>query len=125
MRSFLLLLLLTPFTVASDLTISLPPGTAVDRHIVEMQCDAEAVRIGASPQPFRVEYINAGQIALAVLPIQGKPLVFANVISGSGARYAANRYIWWDAGARGITLSAPSMTGAGEDRGNCRVIKRE
>ena len=125
MRSFLLLLLVTPVIVASELTISLPPGTAVDRHIVTMQCDEVAVRLGASPQPFRVEYINAGQIALAVLPIQGKPLVFANVISGSGARYAANRFIWWDAGARGITLSAPSLTGTGEDRGTCHVVKRE
>jgi membrane-bound inhibitor of C-type lysozyme len=108
------------FSFATDLTIHLPGDVPVQRHVVQMQCDPAAVKLGLPSSPFPVEYINAGTVSLAVLPLNGKPLVFANVMSGSGARYAANRYIWWDAGSRGITLSAPLDNG-GDDRGTCHV----
>ncbi|MEP3276091.1 MAG: MliC family protein [Stappiaceae bacterium] len=42
-----------------------------------------------------VTYINAGPNSLAVVPIDGEPIVFANVLSASGARYAAGSKIWW------------------------------
>lgn len=115
-------LLLAAPICAADLVIHLPANTSVQHHTVKYQCDAAAVKLGLPASPFPVEYINALPIALAVLPLNGKPLVFANVMSGSGARYAADRYIWWDAGSRGTTLSAPSATGEGEDRGSCHVV---
>lgn len=105
----------------ADLVIHLPGNDRVTRNVVRMKCDATAIKLGASASSFSVEYINAGAIALAVLPIEGKPLVFSSVMSGSGARYAAGRFIWWDAGRRGITLSVP--TGAGEDRGSCQPVR--
>lgn len=50
-----------------------------------------------------VAYYNVGPTSLAVLPLEGGPLVFANVVSADGARYAADRYIWWSKGD-GATL---------------------
>jgi membrane-bound inhibitor of C-type lysozyme len=119
-RIFACAVFCTPGMEAADLVIHLPESTRVERKAITVTCDAVAVKLGTPPSSFQVEYINAGAISLAVLPVNGKQLVFASVISGSGARYAANRFIWWDAGSRGITLSAPGSSG--EDRGSCRVL---
>lgn len=65
---------------------------------------------GANPQTSRVtydcggfgtveaHYINAPPVALATLALKGEFLVLANVLSGSGARYAGGKYIWWNKG---------------------------
>lgn len=110
-------LLFAASVCAADIVISLPGNTKVERHTAQYQCDAAAVKLGLPASPFTVEYINALPIALAVLPLNGKPLVFANVMSGSGARYAADRYVWWDTGSRGTRFSAP-----GEDQGSCHTV---
>ena len=39
-----------------------------------------------------VSYINADPNFLAIVPVEGKSIVCASVISGSGARYAAGTY---------------------------------
>ena len=52
-----------------------------------------------------VSYVNATNgDAFAYLPVDGTPHVFVGVTSGSGARYASGRYIWWNKGETG-TLS--------------------
>ena len=52
-----------------------------------------------------VSYVNATNgDAFAYLPIDGTQHVFVGVTSGSGARYASGRYIWWNKGETG-TLS--------------------
>jgi membrane-bound inhibitor of C-type lysozyme len=52
-----------------------------------------------------VSYVNATNgDAFAYLPVDGAPHVFVAVTSGSGARYASGRYIWWNKGDTG-TLS--------------------
>jgi membrane-bound inhibitor of C-type lysozyme len=49
-----------------------------------------------------VSYVNATNgDAFAYLPVDGKPHVFVGVTSGSGARYASGRYIWWNKGDTG------------------------
>ncbi|SEQ41622.1 Membrane-bound inhibitor of C-type lysozyme [Devosia sp. YR412] len=47
-----------------------------------------------------VSYVNADPNFLAVVPVSGEtqPLVFASVLSGSGVRYAAGKYVWWSTG---------------------------
>jgi membrane-bound inhibitor of C-type lysozyme len=45
-----------------------------------------------------VEYINVEPDHLAIVPVEGEPRIFVMVISGSGARYASGRYIWWSKG---------------------------
>jgi membrane-bound inhibitor of C-type lysozyme len=46
-----------------------------------------------------------------VVPIAGKPVIFANVLSGSGARYAAHQYVWWEAAGRSVTLRSETLAG--------------
>jgi membrane-bound inhibitor of C-type lysozyme len=91
--------------LAENLTVSLPK-IKVTQIRASFTCGTDGVALGLPPGPFTVEYFNAGENHLAVLPMQGKSMLFANVISASGARYAAGRYIWWDAGDRGVTLYA-------------------
>jgi membrane-bound inhibitor of C-type lysozyme len=85
-----LLCLLPTICAAADVVIRLPQAPSVVRNVVTYACES-------LPQ-IRVEYITAGSSALAVAPVSGEALVFAGVLSGSGARYAAGPYIWWTKG---------------------------
>lgn len=54
--------------------------------------------------PFYVTYINDTYNSLAIVPVPGilddpVALIFANVVSASGARYASGFYIWWTHGS--------------------------
>ncbi|MBN9617096.1 MAG: hypothetical protein BGO25_14635 [Acidobacteriales bacterium 59-55] len=107
---------------AEDLTVSLP-GVEITRIQATFDCGAEGVALGLPSGAFTVEYLNAGDNHLAVLPLHGKKLIFTNVVSGSGARYAAARYIWWDAGARGVTLYATGVDG--HPKADCRTVRKK
>lgn len=50
-----------------------------------------------------VSYVNDTFSNLAIVPVPGilddpVPIIFANVIAASGARYAAGVYVWWTRG---------------------------
>jgi membrane-bound inhibitor of C-type lysozyme len=96
---------------ASDLTIHLNGTEAISRNTVKYQCDAQGSKMGLPAEVFSVEYLNGAGNSLAIVPVGGHLLIFANVMSGSGARYAALQYIWWDAGGRGVTFSSDSIAG--------------
>jgi membrane-bound inhibitor of C-type lysozyme len=96
---------------ASDLTIHLNGSQAITRSTEKVQCDAQGSKMGLPAGVFTVEYLNGAGNSLAVVPVGGSSLIFANVTSGSGARYAAGQYIWWDAAGRGITFSSDSLAG--------------
>jgi membrane-bound inhibitor of C-type lysozyme len=94
----------------TDLVIHLPGGKPLARKSVQYRCDATGPKIGLPATPFSVEYINGSGNSLVVVPIYGGSLIFANVASGSGARYAAQQYVWWE--ARGAaTLYLDSLSG--------------
>lgn len=113
---------ISAMALAENLTVPLP-GVQVTRIRATFTCGADGVALGLPSQPFVVEYVNAGENHLAVLPIHGKSMVFANVMSGSGARYAASRYIWWDAGDRSVTLYAEGVDG--HPRADCHLVKKQ
>jgi membrane-bound inhibitor of C-type lysozyme len=96
---------------ATDLTIHLNGTEPLSRNTVRYRCDAQGSKMGLPADVFSVEYLNGVGNSLAVVPVGGHSLIFANVISGSGARYAAEQYIWWDAGGRGVTFSSDSIAG--------------
>ena len=96
---------------ATDLTIHLNGSQPVSRNTVKVQCDAQGVKMGLPAGVFSVEYLNGAGNSLAVVPVGGSSLIFSNVISGSGAQYAAKEFIWWDAAGRGITFSSDSLAG--------------
>jgi len=108
--------------IAEDLSISLP-GVEIVRIHASFQCGPEGVPLGLPSGTFPVEYINAGENHLAVLPLWGKQQILANVVSASGARYAAGRYIWWDAGDRGVTLYAEGIDG--HRKADCHLVKKQ
>ncbi len=59
-----------------------------------------------------VSYVNATNgDSFAYLPVDNTPHVFVGVTSGSGARYASGRYIWWNKGNTG-TLSVDGSNAA-------------
>lgn len=74
-----------------SLTLSIPvTGAAgVDSKNLAYECDGRTIA---------VTYLNAGTVSLAVLDIDGETVVAANVVSGSGARYAGGRHVWWSKG---------------------------
>lgn len=111
---------------ATDLTIHLKGSGTVTRMKVQFACDAQGAKMGLPEGTFTVEYINETENHsntgnhLAIVPIHGNSLIFANVMSGSGARYAAGEYIWWDAAGRTVSLSSDSL--AGKMRSECHRV---
>lgn len=77
-------------TIAAELTLPLPDGTPVQQVKTSYTCP--------SGKAFTVAYITAGENALAIVPVEDKELILANVIAASGARYAAGAYVWWTKG---------------------------
>jgi len=55
----------------------------------------------ARGRTLNVTYLSAtnGQ-SFAVVPVDGKQMLFVNTISGSGVRYQAGSYTWWTKGPR-------------------------
>lgn len=86
----LLAFLISGAAWAEDLVIPLPEGTTVQRLKTSYSCTGGG--------PMTVDYVNADGISLALLPVAGRPMVFANVLAASGARYAAGPYVWWEKG---------------------------
>ena len=95
---------------ATDLTIHLKGTQPLTRKTVQYQCDAQGAAMGLPATAFPVEYINGAGNSLVVVPVHEASLIFANVNSGSGARYAAGQYIWWEA-AGAVTFYSDSLAG--------------
>ena len=68
---------------ATDLTIHLNGTQPVSRKTVQYQCDAKGAAMGLPATAFPVEYINGAGNSLAVVPVHGVSLIFANVSSAS------------------------------------------
>ena len=101
---------------ASDLRIRLKGNGPVERKTVKYQCDAQGVKMGLPKGIFTVEYLNGAGNHLAVVPVKENSMVFVTVPSGSGAKYAAEEFTWWEAGGRGTTFLSdfPGPKGSSE-----------
>jgi len=95
---------------ATDLAIHLSGSQPISRKTVQYQCDGQAAATGLPAAAFPVEYINGAGNSLVIVPVHGTSLIFTNVTSGSGARYAAGQYIWWDA-AGSVNFYSDSLAG--------------
>ena len=91
---------------ATDLTIHLKGNDPVKRMVARFQCDGQGAAIGLPAGVFTVEYLNGAGNHLAVVPVKGNSMIFVTVPSGSGAKYAAEQFTWWDAGSRGTTFAS-------------------
>lgn len=81
--------------LAAQTTLQIEIGANSDfqRHVMTYDCGTET--------PLTVTYINAAPNFLALVPVADEPeeLVFASVISASGARYASGKWQWWTQGS--------------------------
>ena len=89
---------------ASELSIK--GAGKFERKTVKYQCDASGATMGLPAGVFEVEYLNETTNHLAVVPVKGKPMIFVTVSSGSGAKYTAQQFVWWEAGGRGTTFQS-------------------
>ena len=65
----------------------LPGDAKLDSRSVSYKCE--------DGRKISVQYLNKGDNSLAVVPVtDASSLVFANVISASGAKYDAGQYVW-------------------------------
>lgn len=86
------LALATP-AVAADVTLTLD-APKIDAVSVNYHCEGTSATM-------TVEYINAGEDSLAMVPVEGGRRVMVTVLSGSGARYAGGPFVWWTKGREG------------------------
>jgi membrane-bound inhibitor of C-type lysozyme len=81
-------------TAASALTITLGTTGDFERKTIKYGCQGDQDSLS-------VDYLNVAPNYLALIPIDGTTLLFNTVLSASGARYAAGKYIWLTKGADG------------------------
>ncbi|WP_367194228.1 MliC family protein [Amorphus sp. 3PC139-8] len=81
---------------SATISITVPGADDVSREKVSYDCGKQTVA---------VEYVNAGNVSLALLTIGDEFVVASNVISASGARYTGGRYEWWSKGSKDATLT--------------------
>lgn len=74
----------------NSIVIAVPNADKVEAIRATYEC-ADGAQI-------QVEYFNAGPVSLAAVSTQGEFVVMSNVLSGSGAKYAGNRFVWWTKG---------------------------
>ena len=75
---------------ADPLTIDLPGGASANHQTVTYAC-SDSKRVTA-------EYINAGANSLAILKLGDETVLAVTVLSGSGAKYVGQQYVWWTKG---------------------------
>lgn len=86
-----------------SLPVAVLVATAAPVAALELDLPGEAQRINASylcdgARELDIEFINVGTNSLAIMDWDGQKVVMANVLSGSGARYAGGQYEFWDKG---------------------------
>lgn len=100
----LLALLCAAPAAAEELSLPLPSDANATRTTAQYQCEDMG--------PLKIEYLTAGAISLALMKLDGQAQVFAQVLSGSGARYASGPYVWWIKGAEGALQDLRKGEGA-------------
>ncbi len=97
----LFLVLASPAFSAASITIPLE-GAEAGITTARYSCAGGAA--------FAVQYVNAGENNLALIPVDGTERVFVQTVSASGARYVSGGHEWWSKG-EGATLD-DTMTDA-------------
>jgi membrane-bound inhibitor of C-type lysozyme len=79
----------------------------------------------ADGKTFKVTYINGtnGQ-SFALVPVDGRRLLFVGVIAASGVKYVADRYTWWTKGPGADLYDAMSEASPKPLLSGCATIMR-
>ena len=120
-RVLLVISMLSLSALAGASELSIKGAGKFERKTVKYQCDASGATMGLPAGVFEVEYLNETNNHLAVVPVKGSPKIFVTVPSGSGAKYAADQFVWWEAGGRGTTFQSgfPGTEASSE----CKVVQ--
>jgi membrane-bound inhibitor of C-type lysozyme len=79
----------------------------------------------ATGKILQVTYWNtANGQSFALVPVKGKPLLFVNTMSASGAKYQAGSYTWWTKGPRADLYDAMAGENAPPILSDCITIIR-
>lgn len=71
-------------------------------------------------QRFTVRYYNSPDNQIALVPVDGKTLLFVSVLSASGARYAHGVHEWWTKGREARLTDLTRGENAAPLHGICR-----
>jgi len=99
-RSGRVLALACGFTAALSMNVARAAGTApLEVRDIQVQARHTFNYTCANGKTFKVTYLNAanGQ-SFALVPVNGRKLLFVGVIADSGVKYVADRYVWWTKG---------------------------
>jgi membrane-bound inhibitor of C-type lysozyme len=120
-------LLATLTTVVAGLAMACGSAWAAPLQFREIQGKNHQTRkyTCATGKILQVTYWNAenGQ-SFAVVPVKGKPMLFVNTLSGSGAKYQAGSYTWWTKGPRANLYDAMSGPDAPPILSDCVTVIR-
>ncbi|CAM2148028.1 exported protein of unknown function [Pararobbsia alpina] len=99
------------------LPLSIPSLKVASRSVVTYRCE-DGRELG-------VAYMNTdNQQSFAVMRIDGRHLVFVNVLAGSGARYTADKYVWWSKGPEGNLYDVTKGEDAPPIAKDCKSVSR-
>ncbi|RYE07615.1 MAG: hypothetical protein EOP22_17190 [Hyphomicrobiales bacterium] len=88
--------------LALSLALATPALAVVELNVgINLRGDVQIVTTPygcGAEEPLTVRYINAQPNFFAIIPIEGRDVVFVNVISASGAKYVSGQYEWWNKG---------------------------
>ncbi|QBQ98108.1 MliC family protein [Paraburkholderia pallida] len=94
-------LALAVFGAVAGVSLTVSPAQAASLDVREIQTQSRHTfrYTCAAGKTFKVTYINGtnGQ-SFALVPVEGRNLLFVGVIAASGVRYVADRYTWWTKG---------------------------
>jgi membrane-bound inhibitor of C-type lysozyme len=87
----------TPALASVTADVGLTFSGDADKKTVTYGCESHA--------PLTITYINSPPNYVAIVPItnddtgQTSEMIFVSVITGSGVRYEAGQYVWWNKGS--------------------------
>ncbi|MCP3707959.1 MliC family protein [Paraburkholderia sp. CNPSo 3274] len=85
--------------LAAALHVSAANAAPLEVREIQVQSRHTFSYTCANSKTFKVTYLNAanGQ-SFALVPVEGRKLLFVGVIAASGVKYVADRYTWWTKG---------------------------
>lgn len=92
-------LALTACGLTAALSLNAANAAPLEVHDIQVQSRHTFSYTCANSKTFKVTYLNAanGQ-SFALVPVEGRKLLFVGVIAASGVKYVAERYTWWTKG---------------------------
>ena len=112
-------------SVGASLAVSPAQAASLDVREIQTQSRHTLRYTCADGKTFRVTYLNGtnGQ-SFALVPVEGRNLLFVGVIAASGVKYVAERYTWWTKGPGADLYDATNADNPKPILSGCATIMR-